>query len=574
MQTLDSLALAQDSEASPIPIRTRVKPARGAGATPSALMLMTMAATLSNAAAQPAMHLSATGTGQVLIYPYYSTHGGLTTVFTVGNTTGEVKAVKLRLLEGVNSRPVFSANLYLAPFATFAAAIAPGVDDSQPAQILTQDRSCAVPAIPFWGFPTSVAGFTGPNQDWDTAGTPPARAALFASPLRTRDGHIEVIEMGVVRRESSFAQAAMLNASGVPANCSFLQIAWLPANSWASAPTADIQLPTGGLRGDAALVEAAAGLIYGYPATAIQHFYTDESAPGALHTTPATALPDLRAARSSATEVRVALPGASAAGSVVETFPAGLPRPDAVTTLLMASTVSAEASQEPGLGSETEWVFTMPTRRWYVDGAAAVAPFRNAFTPTGRSCITTEPMFVRRSGLRVRTSGIIGGIPGTEPYRFRSVMCTATTVIAARNVPRGAPLRILRAREGLTGFLLGDFPGWTQAGGVANVIDPPGPDTSPPITSLPPRLFDDFDRIAGSGFLRLALFDPDRALQAPSGRRYFGLPVIGLSFTRYINANAQPGVLANYSVATPASVEQSDRPTGTPWLEPFVPGGL
>jgi hypothetical protein len=510
-------------------------------------------------AGQPAMHLSATGTGQVLIYPYYTTHGGLTTVFTVGNTTADVKAVKLRLLEGVNSKPVLSFNLYLGPFATFAAAIAPGGDDGQPARLLTQERSCSVPQIPASGFPTSLSGFTGANQDWDTAGTPPERAAVLGSPLRTRDGHIEVIEMGVLRPGSPFALAATANAQGIPANCSMLAAGWLAANTWAAAPTTDILLSTGGLRGDAALVEASAGLIYGYPATAIQHFYTDDSAPGGLHTSPVSALPDLRAARSTATEVRVALPGASTAGPIIETFPAGLPRPDAVTTLLMASLVWAELSLEPALGSETEWVFTLPTRRWYVDGSAPAAPFPHAFAPTGRSCVVTEPMFIRRDGLRARDLSI-GGIPGTERYRFRSTMCAATTVTAARNVPRGAPFRILRAREGLTGFLLGDFSGWTQTGGFANSIDPPGPDTSPPITSLGPRLLNDFDQMTGSGVLRMSLFELDRPFRAPSGRLYRGLPLIGLSFTRYINANAQPGMLANYSVATPIAVDQRDRP--------------
>ena len=527
---------------------------------------------LSTAAAQPAMHLSTTGTGQVLIYPYYTTHGGLTTVFTVGNTTGQVKAVKLRLLEGVNSKPVLSFNLYLGPFATFAAAIAPGGGDDQPARLVTQDRACTLPSIPPGGLAFSTTGFTGVNQDWDTAGTPPARAALLASPLRTRDGHIEVIEMGVLDPTTAVAAAVRTNSQGIPANCALLTLQWLPGGMWANNAQTDLLLPTGGLRGDAALVEAAAGLIYGYSATAIQHFYTDESAPGALHTTPATALPDLRAARSTATDVRVVAPGASTAGPVIETFPAGLPRPDAVTTLLMASTVTAELSLEPALGSETEWVFTMPTRRWYVEGATALAPFRHAFTPTGRSCVASQPMFVGRNGLRRRVVG--EGVSTDVPFQFRAMMCAATTVTAARNVPRGAPLRLLRAREGLTGFLLGDFPGWTRAGGFANSADPPSPVTSPPATSQPPVLLEDFDRMTGSGVLRTPLLDPSRPFRTPSGRDYFGLPLIGLSFTRYTNANAQPGVLANYSVATPASVEQSDRPTGTPWLEPFVPGGF
>lgn len=64
-----------------------------------------LASTLPTAAAQPAMHLSTTGTGQVLIYPYYTTHGGLTTVFTIANTTSTVKALKVRMLEGSTRSP-------------------------------------------------------------------------------------------------------------------------------------------------------------------------------------------------------------------------------------------------------------------------------------------------------------------------------------------------------------------------------------------------------------------------------------------------------------------------------------
>lgn len=65
-------------------------------------------------------------------------------------------------------------NLYLSPFATFAAAIAPGGGDDQPARLVTQDRACMVPAIPPSGLGFTTGGFTGVNQDWDAAGTPPS----------------------------------------------------------------------------------------------------------------------------------------------------------------------------------------------------------------------------------------------------------------------------------------------------------------------------------------------------------------------------------------------------------------
>ena len=38
-------------------------------------------------------------------------------------------------------------------------------------------------------------------------------------------------------------------------------------------------------------------------------------------------------------------------------------------------------------------------------------------------------------------------------------------------------------------------------------------------------------------------------------RRYRGLPVLGWRLSRFVNAAAQPGVLANYSVALPLQVE-------------------
>jgi hypothetical protein len=507
------------------------------------LLAAALSGALSSAVAQPAMHLSTTGTGQVLIYPYYTTHGGLTTVFTVANTTSTVRALKVRMLEGVNSKPVLDFNLYLSPFATFAAAIAPGGGDDQPARLVTQDRACTVPAIPPGGLAFSTSGFTGPNQDWDPAGTPPDRAALLASPLRTRDGHIEVIEMGELRFQSPPANAATITAQEVPSNCALLASLWAPSGAWAVNPTTDVQRPRGGLGGTAALVEAAAGLIYGYAPTAIENFYLDATAPGALHTAPSSSLPDLTSARTTTTSVRVLLHSDAERETRVEVFPAGLPRPDPVSLLLTTARVETEYSLDPALGSETEWVFAMPTRRWHVEGGAPQRPFTDAFTPDGRACELTEPRFRSRTGgpLPVQGDTPPGFIPPplSPPDRrlTRGFLCASTSAVAARNVGPGQPLRLLRAREDQTGFLLGSFRGWTGFPG-----------------NLAPATFDDFDRVVGSGMLRLPLMTAagvNRTWIGPSGRAYAGLPLIGLSFTRYINANAQPGVLANYSVATP-----------------------
>lgn len=527
------------------------------------LAMLTAAWATAPAAAQPAMHLSTSGTGQVLIYPYYTTHGGLTTVFTISNQTAEVKAIRARLLEGVNAEPVQQLNLYLSPFATFAAAIAPGGGDDQSARLVTQDPGCTVPEIPSAGLPFTTAAFTGPNQDWNAAGTPPERAALLGSPLRTRDGHIEVIEMGVLRADSGPALAATISrATGRPPNCGLLRGSWEPGGIWTANPGVHVEPPRGGLRGEAIVVEVAAGLAYGYAAIGLEDFYTDAAAPAALHTAPTNPMPDLRSARSSADAVRVALPRGPNDEPRIETFAAGLPRPDPVTLLLMASALRSEFSLDPALGSETEWVYTMPTRRWYVEGAVAASPFSRAFAPTGRACEPAEPMAIFRSGIPAPRQGDQATSAVVTPWRTRSVLCASTSVVAARHVARGAPLRLLRAREGLTGSLLGDFPGWTPGGGFLSSTDGSGIDSNP--VPLPPALFDDYDAVTGSGVLTLSLWTQTPSFVAPSGRAYFGLPVLGVAFTRYLNANAQPGVLANYGVAMPVVVEQRDHPPARP----------
>ena len=63
-----------------------------------------------------AVNLNPDGLGQVLIYPYYTVNAGNSPLLSVVNTTDEVKAVKVRFLEALNSREVLDFNLYLSPF--------------------------------------------------------------------------------------------------------------------------------------------------------------------------------------------------------------------------------------------------------------------------------------------------------------------------------------------------------------------------------------------------------------------------------------------------------------------------
>ena len=70
-----------------------------------------------------AVNLNPDGLGQVLLYPYYTVNGGQQTVLSVINTTAVGKAVKVRFLEGYNSREVLDFNLFLSEFDVWTASV-------------------------------------------------------------------------------------------------------------------------------------------------------------------------------------------------------------------------------------------------------------------------------------------------------------------------------------------------------------------------------------------------------------------------------------------------------------------
>ena len=63
------------------------------------------------------------GTGQVLLYPFYSVESGSNTYIHVANTTGASKAVKIRFSEGRNGQVALEFNAYLGPYDVFPMAV-------------------------------------------------------------------------------------------------------------------------------------------------------------------------------------------------------------------------------------------------------------------------------------------------------------------------------------------------------------------------------------------------------------------------------------------------------------------
>ena len=125
-----------------------------------------------------AVNLSQDGTGEVLLFPYFTVQGGEETILSIVNTHDEVKAVKIRFREAYNSREVLDFNLYLSPYDVWTAKITD--DGANGAKIITGDNSCTVPAIPAGGVSFRQYDYTGANDDDGPDGTE-----------RTRDGYFE-----------------------------------------------------------------------------------------------------------------------------------------------------------------------------------------------------------------------------------------------------------------------------------------------------------------------------------------------------------------------------------------------
>ncbi len=233
-----------------------------------------------------AVYLNADGTGQVLIYPYYTVNKGNATALTVVNTTSQGKAVKVRHIEGYNSREVLDYNLYMSPYDVWVAEI---VAVGSGAGVFTTDNSCTVPKLPTSAAtaqPFSTLAFTGASSD----GGP-------TSVSRTLEGYTELIEMGVVTNANDGTLTAITHANGVPANCAQLVKAWSTGGYWLSGNVNnDITAASGGLFGSGTIVNVALGTVEGYNADAIDNFWT--GTPAFEHDQPGSLAPESERGRS------------------------------------------------------------------------------------------------------------------------------------------------------------------------------------------------------------------------------------------------------------------------------------
>jgi hypothetical protein len=369
-------------------------------------LAVSAAAAVSMSAAQAAMYINEKGTGEALIYPFYSAENGNTTNINVVNTTTGYKAVKVRILEGENSQEVLDFNLYLSPKDHFSFSISQADDGA--GMLKTGDNSCTAPGIPEEGVKFRTYLF----KD-DVGVDDPATAAdeSFTNnlPSRTASGYVEIIEMGQIDPSPvgtpvadsldavadpdytlTVAAAMKHDSAGMPADCKMLQDAWrsfdgtvITTGKWKDdASSGDLGTTEmladwagGGLYGYATVINVPDGSAYGYDVVAIEDLLDDADVSNTgsiMHYEPGTVKPAFTDAAIDNDSI-VIIDGASTELSFASYGAVdGL---QALNSLMMTTTVMNDFVTDSGIGAETDWVLTFPTKTFHVTPNPAVEPF-------------------------------------------------------------------------------------------------------------------------------------------------------------------------------------------------------
>ncbi len=314
-----------------------------------------------------AVNINPDGLGQVLIFPYYTARSNYNTLISLVNTTNTTKAVKVRFLEGKNSREVLDFNLFMSPFDVWTGAV---VGTTNGARVVSNDNSCVTPSDLFAETRTDNGLALNEFKNYQYTGAN-ADAAAFPTLDRTREGYFEVLELGIVASAQITGYIKHSATTGVPANCPALDALDPASGNMTVFPNVGVFLnpPTGGLAGRASVINSANGANYTFEPTAVDSWTNAVTYSQAGFVTPSLA------------NVFPLTSNVFYGGGVVNaTWAAGR---DAMSAIMMRDTLMNEFILDAGTASQTDWVVTFPTKRDYITTTTFAQPFSAAFTNAG-----------------------------------------------------------------------------------------------------------------------------------------------------------------------------------------------
>lgn len=362
--------------------------------------------------------LSEGGVGHMLLVPYYSAQNNNMTVLHVVNTDSvNGKAVKVRFRGAANSDDVMDFQVFMSPGDVWTAAVTAGADGI--AQVQTADNTCTVPSL---GFNTPQAFTTSrlnPNHtdEAKASGTREGYVEIFnmadipSDKIYTVDG--KTAQSALFTAIKHVNAVAPCSVAGSTAQTTLTDIALENYVLESDAANVGFNTPTGGLMGDWYIINVPETTTFSGAATAVQavggtgrgnfvHFPQIDTSVDAASIDKFTADPLLRTLAYRTDSVlnktggKVSASVALAAGNYdlpdmstpylalasyapliadydvhtvtgytdADFYP--LAQAAALTNALAVSSVTNQYANDESISAKTDWVFSMPTRRYSV----------------------------------------------------------------------------------------------------------------------------------------------------------------------------------------------------------------
>ena len=348
------------------------------------------------------LRIADAGVGHNLLVPYFNAQNGNMSVFHVVNTdTSNGKAVKVRFRSASNSDDILDFQVFLSPGDVWTAAITRGQDGV--AQIVTADNSCTVPKLQK-NVPQSFVKLR-LNQ----------RSSSTDQANNTREGYVELFNMADITPSTNGTEVlpnlfyaikhkngvAPCSVAGSPSEALLNQVAVTNYTDATAARNVGFDTPSTGLMGDWYIINVPQTTTFSGAATSVEaqtatgaagrgnfvHFPQTETAAGNVDAFTADPLFRTDARNAAGAPVAAVLkasfydlpdmstPYVTAAGGVTSTA-APLAQAGVLTRALAVTSVSNQYATDATITAKTDWVFSMPTRRY------SVAANYNAVTDT------------------------------------------------------------------------------------------------------------------------------------------------------------------------------------------------
>jgi len=510
------------------------------------------------------LQISDAGVGHNLLVPYFNAQNGNMSVFHVVNTdTVNGKAVKVRFRSASNSDDILDFQLFLSPGDVWTGAVTAGADGI--AQLTTADNSCTVPALQKGVAQPFVTARLNPNL------IPGDKAN------QTREGYVEIFNMADIPVNTTGTATAptlyqaIKHVDGV-APCSVAGSAArtllnnTAVTNYTTEPTAaaaGFNTPTSGLSGDWYIINVPQTTTYSGAATSVAakvavngadgrgnfvHFPQTNASAGNVDTLTADPLfrTDARPADTATVGGTYAaplgtatlqasfydLPDMSTPYATAPAAAAPLTQASLLTTALAVTSVTNQYATDTSITAKTDWVFSMPTRRYSV-----VANYAATATVGG-----TTVRGINAPNYRL-FSQLQAGVAGDEWF-----LPSNTSVDSVGNICVNADGQVFRDREETTPGAVGTPPVFSPGNPIV-----PGVVNFCGETSVL-AFKDAAQSVLGGNVARSTITSGPyengwgTIATANAGA---GLPILGSAFIKLTNPNVGAGVSGTYGITWP-----------------------